>query len=202
MTKPARGVFRAISSFARYVTPTAPGNLSISKSQVTSPAGSGEFADRPTTSMNDDSTILQDPITLTPPFFTPATSTTDLSSFEATLRDSQSVPLSTHTLRRPVTSQASRPIWDMSSRQNTASSSTASSIAIGPRAKPPVQHSKATEAPTDDDAGPRWEDDLEADNRALPGTAGHSGVYAGQNVKQLTSTKRVELMLYSPSRIT
>ncbi|WWD17016.1 hypothetical protein CI109_101452 [Kwoniella shandongensis] len=33
MTKPSRGVFRAISSFARYVTPSAPGSLYISRSR-------------------------------------------------------------------------------------------------------------------------------------------------------------------------
>jgi hypothetical protein len=34
MTRPARGVFRAIASFARYCTPNAPGSLNISRLQL------------------------------------------------------------------------------------------------------------------------------------------------------------------------
>nr|XP_018262748.1 uncharacterized protein I303_04228 [Kwoniella dejecticola CBS 10117]OBR84906.1 hypothetical protein I303_04228 [Kwoniella dejecticola CBS 10117] len=50
MTRPSRGAFRAIASFARYVTPSAPGSRYISRSFPATPKGSKDGTPRGSTS--------------------------------------------------------------------------------------------------------------------------------------------------------
>ena len=208
MTKPARGVFRAISSFARFVTPSAPGSLSINKSGRTSPTRSGEVTPDPTSRAGEQNPILREPLVETP-FYTPIGSATDLGEpvlgepvlGEPVLGEPASVgkevpkdtqAISTPPLPRSSTTQGLRAQFDFS-RQNSASSSRRPSISSGSGGVTPLQARSSTTALAGDDAGPRFGGDhAEQDNRALPGTAGHSGIYRGPDVRHvlLVSTFR------------
>lgn len=77
MTKPARGVFRAISTFARYVTPSAPGSLSVNQSRA-SDVGPNGSASKPSGTPDTDDALFDEDFTSTPRFLTPTSSTTNV----------------------------------------------------------------------------------------------------------------------------
>jgi hypothetical protein len=182
MTKPARGVFRAISSFARYVTPSALGSLSINSSALSSPDGTYDLTTETPGVVEGNAPILDDPVTSTPPFLTPAGSTTDL-------RASQEVTTSPPTLSQngPPNASSARPLswrprFDLGSRQNSASTSKQSLAAEASGSARPMLLQYPTTAPSGDDAGGRFREDHDRNSLALPGTAGHPGIYRGPNV--------------------
>lgn len=186
MAKISRGLFRAIASFARYVTPSAPRSLAISRSQVTTPGGSG--ASTPVYSRSSpsggDVPVLAVPVSGTPPFMTPQSSVIDLtepkldmsrlavssSTDDAAYVDSP-LSMSSTSLRKKRSASMFRHFSTMSV--------TVSGSDDGEKPRPDPQGTE----PSGDDAGPRFGDDaVDQDSRAKPGTAGHTGIYRGENV--------------------
>ena len=184
MTKPARGVFRAISSFARYVTPSAPGSLSISTSQHPSSLVSNQATPDSSSPISEPLAMQDSPVTSSPPqFLTPAGSTTDLRHTARATESPPALPYVDFNLASSARPHSRRPRFDILSRQNSASSPKRHSTSDGFETVLPSHLRQSTIAPSGDDAGPRfWEDANEADNRALPGFAGHPDVYRGFNV--------------------
>lgn len=192
MTKVSRGLFRAIASFARYVTPSAPGSLSISKPQFGTPSGSGSRTpsrSRPVSMVGDnDRTVLSDPITSEPPAMTPHDSLGDLRPPALDMtnltvsepEDLHHVVDSPRAMSQPVPPETPK---SQSSKTARFESETTASTPETP-SRPSIELRPAE--PSGDDAGPRFgEDPADQDSKALPGTAGHTGIYRGQNVSLL-----------------
>jgi len=191
MTKVSRGLFRAIASFARYVTPTAPGSLSIHKSRTTTPSGSGSRtplkSEIPVLSQTDETAVVtEEPASLeTPPFVTPMSSLTDLTSPPPLDMSHLSVTSSNEDRTRIVDSPA--PMSSSSSKKEKGSLKFArfTSMHASTEGDAGRLPDKATLGPelSGDDAGPRFgEDPADADSRAKPGEAGHTAIYKGDNV--------------------
>ncbi len=82
-----------------------------------------------------------------------------------------------------------RPSIGESAQNSSASSSRHVNTAETNNIASPTQLPLHESASSGDDAGPRFgEDTGEKDSRALPGTAGHPGVYRGPNVSILPFT--------------
>lgn len=189
MTKVARGAFRAIASFARYVTPSAPGSLSISRSQFDTPSGSGSRTpahSRPVSMAADaDQHVLSEDTTTTPPTMTPRSSGANAMSLN--------LDMSRLTVG---TSGAALDLVDSPRTMLTATSSDATKSHSNKAARfdndSPDAESDTPERPgrsasqaeaSGDDAGPRFgEDPADKDSKAPPGSAGHTGIYRGENV--------------------
>lgn len=202
MTRQARGVFRAIASFVRYVTPSAPGSLSISKIQGSQPSGQASTG-------GGNTPELASPISETPPFVTPETSLENLptsshigsradedrtalnptSVFDSprTMSTSSAVgssPQNGHPVPAVKSTRFNEALETLRKNQNNElNDSTAAGSAAASPSRPVV-----TESSFDtkgDDAGPRFtEDPADQDSRALPGSAGHTGVYRKANVSR------------------
>lgn len=183
MTTPARGLFRAIASFARFCTPDAPGSLHIN-----TPANSRLIPRAPGTSTPAYSaeplsmTMTSMSMTDTPRALSP------VSGRNETLRgDTLLIPpaelsslhgeQSRRSSRHSVMGDVSGPPSDTDGEDES-----------GSRPLPPT---KPASGPPGDDAGPRFgEEDASLDSRAKPGEAGHSGIYNGENVSRLFSPFR------------
>ena len=185
MTKVARGVFRAIASFARYVTPSAPGSLAISRSQYNSPGGSG--ASTPAYPMSspasEDVPVLAEPVSSTPPFMTPRSSVTELP--DPKLDMSRLTVSSTSNGAAYVDSPRSMSSTSLR-KKRSASKFGLSTMSVtwgeGDEGEAVAPERQGT-GPSGDDAGPRFgEDPADQDSRAKPGSAGHTGIYRGDNV--------------------
>lgn len=181
MTKPARGIFRAISSFARYVTPAAPGFFPLKTAQSPSMRESTQVSSQPPDSLGDQKPVYDEMVTSTPPLLTPAASMENLTYAIGIGQES----LTSHDLpRSPMHSEIrlGRPVCNASSQQSSATSSKKACSGELSGTSPSLPLPAMSLGRSGDDAGPRFGDDSVGDTRALPGTAGHSGVYAGANV--------------------
>ncbi|ORY26314.1 hypothetical protein BCR39DRAFT_541265 [Naematelia encephala] len=198
MTKPARGIFRSIASFARYVTPSAPGSLSISR--PVSPSGSTSDLSPSITSDANSRPILEGDATSTPPFITPSQSTADLPS----------VSTSSVALAAPVFTD--EPVVDSpTSLTFTKDKSRKARFESLPASGGHLDKNKARRYDSmpvsGDDAGPRFEDPANKDSRAAPGTAGHSGIYRGPHpftdhmIRERVATDGVCRPLEPPSEL-
>ena len=186
MTKAARGLFRAVASFARYVTPSAPGSLSISKSRTPSQAGSRA------------SSIPNSPLSRPVETDQPVLETSLASSPRSSLGDIHTVSIGNGLARLNMSSLETENTPVDSPRSLTPRSTKASKTARFSLMEPIAGKRHALtedepgserprgpprEGPEGDDAGPRFGEDMaDKDSRALPGTAGHSGIYRGENV--------------------
>ena len=196
MTKPARGVFRAIASFARYVTPRAPGSLSISRittgssdpsSKLSRPSSvAEENGGNPKRLIHGDQSA--DKISMTPVSMTPKVSAH--SSSEAPPTDMPDLSL--------VSSPEPAKDSNMEARPDQSMASPASTEAVGPYSVPlPPTAPQPGSGPSGDDAGPRFADNekesIQKDSRAAPGTAGYSGIYRGTDVSLTRGADLAEL---------
>ncbi|ORX35612.1 hypothetical protein BD324DRAFT_652162 [Kockovaella imperatae] len=184
MTKPARGLFRAIASFARYVTPQAPGSLAISRTSDIPVAESRRA------SSSDYSTKAAECDLRTQSKFIEETSNqgpeTDRILTEA-LTEKPDSGLSSP-IHSSAKSLARLPMTEVQSTQSSQASGyeTPFNTSSRPYTVPLPRTAPAPDrGVSGDDAGPRFgdeEDDLaNRDSRAAPGTAGYSGVYRGQD---------------------
>lgn len=192
MTKVSRGLFRAIASFARYVTPLAPGSLSISKSQINTPSGSGSRTPVTTQLTPSDgvSHVVEAPDSETPPFVTPTSSLSDPTAAPTLDMSKLSMHSFTDETSRMVASPSQ--MSSSSSKKNklpckiarfASSSAKDDNGADGSRLPRSVPQGPE---PSGDDAGPRFSDEpADTDSRARPGEAGYTGIYRGDNVSQL-----------------
>ena len=192
MTKPARGLFRAIASFARQVTASAPGSLSISRSQQPSPSRSGVN----TPEYIGDSQVKNAPtldlppaVITTPTTLSPNPSSADLtrSGNELSKRTDNDVLESPLSMNPGGSRKSSGP--SLSTIKMTRFETSSSSKPDGTDSPSPYA-ARSHSMSSGDDAGPRFraEDLADRDSRAAPGTAGHSGIYRGANVSVRTQT--------------
>lgn len=180
MTTPARGMFRAISSFARFCTPGAPGSLHINTpSNSTFTSVSGVSKDSMTSTLNTTSTERTErPMTDTPQVLTPVQGRNDHlrgDTLDIT-RTASPVPQDEAGPSRP------------SSRQSTHVDDMTDDEGEGDRLSRSLPRTKPSRGPGGDDAGPRFgAEDASKDSRAKPGEAGHPGIYSGDNVSHVQS---------------
>lgn len=186
MTKPARGLFRAVAAFARYVTPSAPGSLPVGDSRQTTedlapPRPDIESEADDETESRTGQPILSDHAQRdTPRFTSPAQSTSDLSTTLASEAKSRNQSLSVpsgRSLGATISPSTSAP----GSASHSRSPSPASSIRRRELQKTESlrpKHAKPSALPEGDEAGPRFGDEQGLnDIRAGPGEAGWPGVY-------------------------
>jgi hypothetical protein len=184
MTTPARGLFRAIASFARFCTPAAPGSLHINtpaNSRLATSRMSGTST--PILSVEPLS-MLERPVTDTPQALRPVKGRND------TLRgDTLVIP--------PVASSSklSSGTGTGRSRQSTRFDDSAPGSDVegvdgeGDKEARALPKERPTNGPPGDEAGPRFgAEDASQDSRAKPGEAGHSGIYNGEMVSDSCST--------------
>ena len=182
MTKPARGVFRAIASFARYVTPSAPGSLSTSKSGPVSTPASEDVAEIPIHPTENEHTLVRKLSTSTPPQSTPAVSSAEIKIARelTTTSRRQSEDSSLKAMEMEDPSRGSQ--TDLSCRK-PVSSAEHQPVAGSSRTQDSVRLPPSRNATIGDDAGPRFSDGVtDKDSRIGSGMAGYSGVYHGVNV--------------------
>jgi len=167
MTTPARGLFRAIASFARFCTPQAPGSLHIntpSNSKLSRP--SSKVYTEPLSITMTSLDIASSPRALSPvngarTLSIPTSDRRESHISETTTSRSQSVRMD---VSGPPTDSEPEPELEED----------------GVRALP---KERARTGPVEDEAGPRFGvEDASKDSRAKPGEAGHSGIYNGDNV--------------------
>jgi hypothetical protein len=166
MTTPARGLFRAIASFARFCTPQAPGSLHIN-------TPSNSKLSRPSSKVYTEPlsmTMTSLDIAASPRALSPVGGARTLSIPPSDRRESQ--------ISEATTSRS------QSVRMDVSGPPTDSEPEIeedGVRALP---KERARTGPVEDEAGPRFGvEDASKDSRAKPGEAGHSGIYNGDNVR-------------------
>jgi hypothetical protein len=187
MTRPARGVFRAIATFARYVTPSAPKSLSIStrNAQSLSPASehpssmSGTAIPIPdgliTPSLTFSPTQSVESLPLWRPTFSRPNSTNDADS--QSMHDRLATTPTEYASSTLSSDKSEKKAWFKLPRRSKTSET--SSQKSKPMSVPP-QHSFAVSG---DDSGPRFrQSSIDADNKAKPGEAGHTSIYRGPNV--------------------
>lgn len=183
MTTPARGLFRAIASFARFCTPSAPGSLHIntpansrlatSRLSV-SGAGTGNGATTPVLSVEPMS-MLDKSVTDTPQALSPTSGRN-----ESLRGDTLVIPPAASSSRLSHDSERPR----QSTRfDDSTPGSDEELIEEGEKQTHPLPRERPSKGPAGDDAGPRFGDeDASKDSRAKPGEAGHSGIYNGEMV--------------------
>lgn len=161
MTTPARGMFRAIASFARFCTPTAPGSLHIN-----TPANSKLVAKSSASSLRNNAS--GGPMTDTPQSLSPVKARND--SLRA---DTLVIPRSVSPMAAEGSRASSRHSTTRGDHSDTEDAQSSRSL---PRFRP-------DRGPAGDDAGPRFgAEEASKDSRAKPGEAGYSGIYDGENV--------------------
>lgn len=186
MTRPARGAFRAIASFCRYVTPsqgtTAEQGYDAPTSAIGTPQVTSEFAATPS--------IATPPVSLpaTPPVSLPAT-TAQPPGISTPPLDTDLVDERLRKLRlgdRQESSASSNTSTPPRPKRQSTTGSISSFFKRAPKAPetatlppPPGKHREVT----GDEAGPRFVADDGAHNKATPGTAGYMGIYSGPQVR-------------------
>ncbi|KAK8864674.1 hypothetical protein IAR55_001926 [Kwoniella newhampshirensis] len=189
MTKPSRGVFRAIASFARYVTPSAPGSLYIrSKSQYyaagtsaigtpqpgssgdANPTGTPPVVSSEPESTPNDREVEQSSSTATPTSITPRLSLRPaiVPALDLKLADEVLTVDSPTTLESSHQSKLETPALSPNFRRNHSSTSSLSSPSepsspakeVESISLPEPGHKTRSMQPSGDDAGPRFDDEL------------------------------------------
>lgn len=173
MTTPARGMFRAIASFARFCTPGAPGSLHINTPSNSRLSGSVHSKTSASSlRAGGSATFLERPVTDAPQVLSPITGRND-----GQRAGSLDIPRTMSPAHSRASSRQSTRIGDQSGNASDADE-TRSSRSL-PRTRP-------SQGPTGDDAGPRFgAEDASKNSRAKAGEAGHSGIYSGADVSQV-----------------
>jgi len=170
MTTPARGLFRAIASFARFCTPQAPGSLHIN-------TPSNSKLSRPSSKLYTEPlsmTMTSLDIASSPRALSPVNGARTLSIPTSDRRESH-ISETTSSRSQSVKMDVSGPPTDSEPEVEED----------GVRALP---KERARTGPVEDEAGPRFGvEDASKDSRAKPGEAGHSGIYNGDNVSLISS---------------
>jgi hypothetical protein len=178
MTTPARGLFRAIASFARFCTPDAPGSLHIN-----TPANSRLI---PRTSGTSTPVYHTEPLSITsmtdtPQALSPVGGRNETLKGDTLLMPPAEMSSGSHDSDRSGASSQHSTVADVSGPPSEAGNEVVADT-DGSRPLPPT---KPASGPIGDDAGPRFgEEDASLDSRAKPGEAGHSGIYNGESVSR------------------
>ncbi|EIW66003.1 hypothetical protein TREMEDRAFT_20822, partial [Tremella mesenterica DSM 1558] len=186
MTKSARGVFRAIASFCRFCTPSAPGSLNVTQEEL-SQHQSGQTTPIASEMSGTSSRNHTRP-------------SSHHSSSSSLHEDSRINSSPIHINTEPSTEDSRLP-------SALPSSIMTPTINNDPMQLPTKQPPKVVSG---DDAGPRFDHDrsYQSDSKALPGTAGHPSIYSGpvpfgeiHMIRERVTTTGVCRPLESPSEL-
>jgi len=185
MTTPARGLFRAIASFARFCTPQAPGSLHINTPSKSKLSRSSRIYTEPVSMTMTSLDIAASPRALSPVGRNETLRGDTLSippSDRRESRDSGTASSRSHSVRMDVSGPPSDSEPELELEED------------GVRALP---KERARTGPVEDEAGPRFGvEEASKDSRAKPGEAGHSGIYNGDNVSLCAPKLGSQLYLF------